>query len=152
MAEYISREDVFAVINKRIDEIGDINEDTTMFHRGQRRALESLAWDIKSLKPKIQDIGELIEFCEEIAQEHDERAEKYDRWDEEETDYVFFKAEAKKLLKAAVEDFDYIYSKLGDNCEPMSDCEECPFAFSKEGCYCKWRYAGEVKKLINSEK
>lgn len=44
--------------------------------------------EIKVVKKKSDTIQELIEFCEEIAQEHEERAEKYDRWDEEESVYA----------------------------------------------------------------
>ena len=59
--------------------------------------------------------------------------------------------EAKRLLKAAVEDLDSIYCKLGDNCEPMPDCGECPYIPSNQGCYCKWRYADIALKLIGDE-
>lgn len=44
--------------------------------------------EIKVVKKKSDTIQELIEFCEEIVQEYEERAEKYDRWDEEESVYA----------------------------------------------------------------
>ena len=59
--------------------------------------------------------------------------------------------EAKRLLKAAVEDFDSIYCRLGDGCEPMPDCDVCPFIPSRRACYCNWRYADEALKLIGDE-
>lgn len=67
--------------------------------------------------------------------------------------YGYYKElkEAKQLLKMAVEDLDSIYCKLGDNCEPMPDCGECPYIPSNQGCYCKWRYVDIALKLIGDE-
>ena len=60
------------------------------------------------------------------------------------TDYVFFKAEAKKLLKAAVEGFEYI-KPYTSRCD--GHCDNCPF--ENEGwCRIDWKYADAALKLI----
>lgn len=64
------------------------------------------------------------------------------------TDYVFFKAEAKKLLKLAVEDFSNMYDHIF-YCDGM--CDTCPLHGERDNCL-KWRYADEAEKLINDEK
>ena len=53
--------------------------------------------------------------------------------------------EAKRLLKLAVEDFDFVM--------PSTDvCEVCEFAFGRcKGNPCKWRYADEAKRLLGNE-
>lgn len=64
------------------------------------------------------------------------------------TDYVFFKAESKKLLKAAVEDFSNIYDHIF-YCDGM--CDTCPIHGNRDTCD-KWVHADEALKLIeNSE-
>jgi hypothetical protein len=60
-------------------------------------------------------------------------------------------AEYKRLLKLAVEDFDSIYCRLGDACEPMPDCDVCPFIPSGRACNCQWRYADEALALIGED-
>ena len=94
--------------------------------------------------------------CKQGAADHKQLAEwltDYKELRSLKTDYVFFKAEAKKLLKAALKDckamLPYTYS-----------CNGC--ALNKDGAYecsnsslhcadkCKWRYEDEVLKLIES--
>lgn len=84
---------------------------------------------------------------EESAKDNQQSLEKRDKMLRDTVEEL---CEAKRLLKAAVEDFDSIYCRLGDNCEPMPDCGECPYIFSKQGCYCKWRYADIALKLIGA--
>lgn len=62
------------------------------------------------------------------------------------TDYVFFKAEAKKLLKAAVED-------MNDNeiCYDINACNVCTQADKVSCDTFKWRYTDEALKLIGGE-
>jgi hypothetical protein len=62
------------------------------------------------------------------------------------TDYVFFKVEAKKLLRAAVEDFSDMNDHIFD-CDGM--CDTCPIHGNRDECD-KWRYADEALKLIKS--
>ena len=61
------------------------------------------------------------------------------------TDYVFFKAEAKKLLKAAVEDFAKMDYHIYD-CD--RECYACPLSGERDHCL-KWRYADEAEELLN---
>ena len=68
--------------------------------------------------------------------------------------YGFYKElkEAKRLLKAAIEDFNSIGSVLEGSdilCMKYIACKGCPF----DGDNCnKWRYADEALKLLNDEK
>lgn len=52
--------------------------------------------------------------------------------------------EAKKLLKAAVEDFSIMYDHVYD-CDGL--CDTCPIYGNRDACD-KWRYADETEKLI----
>ena len=93
--------------------------------------------------------------CEQCAADHRQLAEWLTELKELrslKTDYVFFKAEAKKLLKAAVEDFN---KSLG----AMYTCPYCKYVERKRevctsrkeqycGDICEWRYADEALKLI----
>ena len=70
------------------------------------------------------------------------------------TDYVFFKTEAKKLLKAAMED---MYNSVNDvHCKYCSKwhTDQCQ-GTSHLDCYVedkfKWRYADEALALIGEE-
>lgn len=56
------------------------------------------------------------------------------------------KAEYKRLLKAAVEDFSNIYDHILD-CDGM--CDTCPLCGERDHCL-KWRHADEALKLIES--
>lgn len=60
------------------------------------------------------------------------------------TDYVFFNAEAKKLLRTAIEDFSNMYDHIFD-CD--GKCDTCPLHGERDYCL-KWRYADEALKLI----
>jgi hypothetical protein len=68
-------------------------------------------------------------------------------------------AEAKRLLKAAVEDFakfDRENAKNKNCMMPEMDCADCPLSWDSvddrvEPCH-SWRCANEAKKLINDEK
>lgn len=63
------------------------------------------------------------------------------------TDYVFFKAEAKKLLKAAVEDFAHMDFHIYE-CDGM--CDTCPLHGERDNCLV-WQYADEAEKLLKEE-
>ena len=59
-------------------------------------------------------------------------------------DYVIFRAEAKKLLRLAVDGFEYI-KPYTSSCD--GHCNNCPF--ENEGwCRIDWKYADEAIKLI----
>ena len=60
------------------------------------------------------------------------------------SDYVIFRAEAKKLLKAAIDGFEYI-KPYTSRCD--GHCDNCPF--ENEGwCRIDWKYAEEAEKLF----
>lgn len=75
------------------------------------------------------------------------------------TDYVFFKAEAKKLLKAVVKDMNATVAEVYNG---GLICECCKWKSQIGQCCCpgdggcdteyQWRYVDEVKKLLNDEK
>lgn len=115
----------------------------------------NMADTIHQLEKELKDLREenkvLISECDRLIKEKGELLSKVSGGDvlricqlEEQLE------KAKELLKAAVEDFDCIYCKLGDDCEPMPDCDECLYTPtpSYKGCYCKWRYADEAEKLL----
>ena len=54
-------------------------------------------------------------------------------------------AEYKRLLKAAVEDFDTMHNHIWD----CTDCKSCPLNRGELGiCGQMWRYADEAEKLL----
>lgn len=63
------------------------------------------------------------------------------------TDYVFFKAEAKKLLKAAVEDFSNMYDHIY-YCDGI--CDTCPLHGERDNCLV-WQHANEAEKLLKED-
>ncbi|MBO7714711.1 MAG: hypothetical protein J6S85_14130 [Methanobrevibacter sp.] len=94
--------------------------------------------ETKALSIEGTIIDRVAKDCRECAADHRQLAE-----------WLTELKEAKRLLKAAVEDFDSIYCRLGDACEPMPDCDVCPFIPSGRACNCIWRYANEALKLLN---
>lgn len=75
------------------------------------------------------------------------------------TDYVFFKAEAKKLLRTAVEDFSFVSEKfinsMDSSCSMfnhIAGCvKDCPMSSFDDYGRCKWRYTDEALKLIGDD-
>lgn len=68
------------------------------------------------------------------------------------------KAEYKRLLKAAVEDFEKLdrENTKNKNCMmPEMDCADCPLSWDSVDCRVEpchsWRYANEALKLIGDE-
>ena len=66
------------------------------------------------------------------------------------TDYVFFKAEAVKLLKAAVEGYSFIgHITKNYACPAAISCSACPM---DEGKQCRiWEHADEALALIGED-
>lgn len=70
------------------------------------------------------------------------------------------KAEYKRLLKAAVEDFAFVSENFINNMDSfcsmynhISGCAKgCSMSGSDDYGRCKWRYADEALKLLNDEK
>ena len=67
-------------------------------------------------------------------------------------------AKARKLLKAAVEDFEKLdrENTKNKNCMmPETDCADCPLSWDSVDCRVEpchsWRYANEALKLIGDE-
>ena len=85
---------------------------------------------------------------EDSAKDNQEALEKRDKMLR---DTVAELCEAKRLLKAAVEDLNSVGRVLEDNdilCMKYIACKGCPF----DGDNCnKWRYADEALKLIGGE-
>ena len=116
------------------------------------------------------DIDTAIKHCEEVAEQNEFETRIYDelnRQGDEEyrnnhcqcaadhrqlVEWLKELKEAKRLLKAAVEDFETIESNLeyDKHCVIKTHsirCDECPL--SAETIYrCKWRYADEAEKLL----
>ena len=88
--------------------------------------------------------------CRECAADHRQLAEWLKELKELRSlkiDYVFFKAEAKKLLRAAVEDFSDMYNHIFD-CD--GKCDTCPLHGERDYCL-KWRYTDEALALIGED-
>lgn len=81
---------------------------------------------------------------EGCAEEHQQSLEKRDKMLR---DTVAELCEAKRLLKAAVEGFEYI-KPYTSRCD--GHCNNCPF--ENEGwCRIDWKYANEAMKLIGGD-
>ena len=107
--------------------------------------------------------------CRECAADHRRLAEWLmdlkDLRAEQNDQYVFIHElmnelkEAKRLLKAAVDDFAKLdrENAKNKNCMmPEMDCADCPLSWDYvddrvEPCH-SWRYANEALKLLNDEK
>lgn len=66
------------------------------------------------------------------------------------TDYVFFKAEAKKLLKAAVEGFKFLGAWMDEHEDCTLECSKCPLHRAGVNCRC-WNKQDEALALIGEE-
>ena len=105
----------------------------------------------KILKKRLLGSGlNTVDYCLQCAADHRQLAE----WLKElkelrslKTDYVFFKVEAKKLLKAAVEDFAHMDFHIYE-CDGM--CDTCPLHGERDNCLV-WQYADEAEKLLKEE-
>lgn len=91
--------------------------------------------DVESRKHYVAEQKQLAEWLKELKELRSLKI-----------DYVFFKAEAKKLLRAAVEDFSDMYNHIFD-CD--GKCDTCPLHGERDNCLV-WRYADEALKLIKS--
>ncbi len=81
---------------------------------------------------KLKDMKEAVGLLQELNTENDQLTSQL--------------ADAKRLLKLAVEDFD-----MGMTTDDM--CEVCKFAFGHcTGKKCTWRYADKALELLNDEK
>lgn len=60
----------------------------------------------------------------------------------------------KKMLKQAVEDFEFISKYFGcAGCHDLKKWHECPFNDGERDCCTdKWRYADKALKLIGDDK
>lgn len=116
-------------------------------------------------------IDEAIKHCEEVATEKEDNA----RWKLTPTfqdeciqcaadhrqlaEWLTELKEAKRLLKAAVEDLSVTVAEVYNG---GLVCECCKWKSQIDGCCCpddggcdvayRWRYADEVEKLLNDEK
>ncbi len=64
------------------------------------------------------------------------------------------KTEAKRLLKAAVEDFrtvGYMFEDSYGHCTANISCDECVLGGGNLADACQWRYEAEAKKLLKGE-
>jgi hypothetical protein len=58
--------------------------------------------------------------------------------------------EAKRLLKATVEDFKVIGKVLDADCDILINCEECPLHRASINCRC-WKHQDEALALIGKD-
>ena len=91
--------------------------------------------------------------CRECAADHRQLAEWLTELKELrslKTDYVFFKAEAVKLLKAAVEGYSFIgHITKNYACPAAISCSACPMDEEKQ---CRiWEHADEALALIKED-
>lgn len=85
---------------------------------------------------------------EESAKDNQEILEKRDKMLR---DTVSELCEAKRLLKAVVEDFRILGTMLEDghgHCTAEISCDECVLGGGKLADDCQWRHEAEVMKLI----
>lgn len=57
--------------------------------------------------------------------------------------------ELKRLLRLAVEDFDFIYQE--HSCAITECSEDCPYNDEKDCCLGKWKHHDEALRLIGGE-
>lgn len=81
---------------------------------------------------------------EESAKDNQEALEKRDKMLR---DTVAELVEAKRLLKAAVEDFSVMDNHIYC-CDGL--CDDCPLSGERDHCL-KWRYADEAEKVIKED-
>lgn len=84
---------------------------------------------------KLKDMKDAVGLLQELNTENDQLTSQL--------------ADAKRLLKAAVEDFNSVSGALESNmilCMKYIACKDCPF--NGENCN-KWRYADEAERLLN---
>ena len=106
------------------------------------RQLVEWLMELKELKNsigtvKLKDMKEAVELLQELNTENDQLTSQL--------------ANAKRLLKAAVEDLNSIGRMLEGNdilCMKYIACEGCPF--NGENCN-KWKHADEALKLIGND-
>lgn len=89
---------------------------------------------------------------------HNELSAKYEKQKsinyelvEEEQELVNENKELKRLLRLAVEDFDYIYRE--HSCVAIECSTDCPYS-DDETYYCKgeWKHAKEASELLGDDK
>ena len=112
------------------------------------RQLAEWLTDYKELKNsigavKLKDMKEAVELLQELNTENDQLTSQL--------------AEAKRLLKLAIEDFKAVNSNMLTcrYCKHYdAGIDDCGLSDDDSACedICGWRYADEVKKLINDEK
>ena len=111
--------------------------------------LTALLEELKELRNslgavKLKDMKEAVELLQELNAENDQLTSQL--------------LEAKRLLKAAVDDFaklDRVNTKLRNCMIPDMDCADCPLNWdsvddSVEPCH-NWRYTNEALKLIGGD-
>lgn len=85
---------------------------------------------------------------EESAKDNQEALEKRDKMLR---DTVAELAEAKRLLKAAVEDFNCDIDSICAICKHNDLVDGCPYIESYSECEYNWRYTDEALALIGEE-
>ena len=114
---------------------------------------EEVAWENDKKAMCVEEAYQTTEQqnCEQCAADHRQLAE----WLRElkelrclKSDYDIFRAEAKRLLRLAVEDFakmDYHIFDCDRSCN-----DGCPLSGERDHCL-KWRYYDEAEKLLKTE-
>ena len=116
-------------------------------------------------------LDEAIKHCLEVAEQNDTQAEKWREEGGEEwgkttacrecaadhrqlAEWLIELKKAKRLLKAAVEDFRILGTMLEDghgHCTAEISCDECVLGGGNLADDCQWRHEAEVLKLIEEE-
>ncbi len=103
--------------------------------------------EIKALLSKLEDLNkELRSEADRVLRENAELRAKVESANRQIAEY-------KRLLKAAVEDFNILGIELDSNCELCGfriGCEECPLYRAGINCRC-WNKQSEAVALIEEE-
>lgn len=133
-ADKIGRQFIGSAMDKRATDCRECAAD--------HRQLAEWLTDLKELRNsigavKLKEMKEAVRLLQELNAENDQLTSQL--------------VEAKRLLKAAVEDLNSINRVLEGNdilCVKYIACEDCPF--DAENCH-KWRHANEARTLMGDE-
>lgn len=96
----------------------------------------------------MMTIDEAIRHCEEVAEKMNDCECAADH--RQLAEWLTELKEAKRLLKAAVEDFKVIGKALDADCDILINCEECPLQSGHYNCR-SWNHQDEALALIGKD-
>ena len=101
-----------------------------------------------------KQLAGLLTGLKELREENKDWKEEYAYINKVSYGYYKELKEAKRLLKAAVEDFRILGTMLEDghgHCTAEISCDECMLGGGNLADDCQWRHEAEVLKLIEEE-